>query len=193
MMYTIPRYPVHMIDVIALANGSRVTIRPMLPQDLGLQMQFFRSLSSEGRYNRFIARFEELPQSLAELFAKFDHRSHFVLLAEIFEDGQEIMIGEARYVVDSNDPGSCEFAIAVSDEWRANGIAKALLDRLEQEAITSGVTRMVAETLLSNEAMIRLGWRAGYTMKVHPEDPTLAKLEKSLQSTAKARSRGSKC
>jgi acetyltransferase len=174
-----------MIDVIALGNGSRVTIRPMLPQDLGLQMQFFRSLSSEGRYNRFMARFQELPRSLVELVANFDYRSHFALLAEIFEDGQEIMIGEARYVIDPNDPASCEIAIAVSDEWHANGIAKALLERLEQEAFASGVTRMMAETLRSNEAMIRLGRRAGYTIKAHADDPKLAQLEKHLQLTRK--------
>ena len=33
--YTIPRYPVHLIDVVQVADGSRVTIRPTLPQDVG--------------------------------------------------------------------------------------------------------------------------------------------------------------
>jgi hypothetical protein len=44
MTYTIPRYPVHLIDVVSAANGRRVTIRPMLPQDFKLQQEFFRSL-----------------------------------------------------------------------------------------------------------------------------------------------------
>ena len=33
MTYTIARYPVHLIDFVSAANGRRVTIRPMLPQD----------------------------------------------------------------------------------------------------------------------------------------------------------------
>jgi len=37
MTYTIARYPVHLIDVVTVANGGRVTIRPSLPQDLELQ------------------------------------------------------------------------------------------------------------------------------------------------------------
>ena len=54
MTYTIPRYPVHLIDVVRVADGSRVTIRPTLPQDVELQRQFFRTLSAEGRYCRFM-------------------------------------------------------------------------------------------------------------------------------------------
>ena len=46
MIYTIPRYPVHLIDVVDMADGHRVTIRPTLPQDVELQQEFFRSLSS---------------------------------------------------------------------------------------------------------------------------------------------------
>ncbi len=181
-MYAISHYPVHLIDVITLPDSSRITIRPMLPQDVELQMRFFRSLSAEGRYRRFMTRLQELPRAMAERFANIDYRSHIALLAEIFEDGGEIMIGEARYVINENDPTICEFAIAVSDEWRAHGIARALLERLEREAAASGVTRMVADTLLSNQPMLGLAWRAGYTVAANSEDPTLARLEKRLDA-----------
>ena len=46
MIYTIPHYPVHLIDIVPAANGRRVTIRPMLPQDFELQREFFHSLSA---------------------------------------------------------------------------------------------------------------------------------------------------
>ena len=152
MTYTIPRYPVHLIDVVRLADGSRVTIRPTLPQDAELQREFFRRLSAESRYCRFMTRLNELPEALAERFASIDYRSHLALLAEVFEDGRETMIGEARYVVDARDPETCEFAIAVADDWQAHGIARALLDRLERQAAASGIRRMVADTLITNKA-----------------------------------------
>ena len=132
--YTIPRYPVHLIDVVRVADGSRVTIRPTLPQDVELQRAFFRSLSAEGRYCRFMTRLNELPEALIERFARIDYRSHLALLAEVFESGRETMIGEARYIVDERDPETCEFAIAVADDWQTSGIASALLDRLERQA-----------------------------------------------------------
>ena len=180
MTYAIHRYPVHLIDVVRLADGSRVTIRPTLPQDAELQQEFFRSLSAESRHCRFMTRLNELPETLVERFASIDYRSHLALLAEVFEGGRETMIGEARYVVDERDSESCEFAIAVADDWQANGIARALLDRLERQAATSGIRRMVADTLLTNRAMIGLATRTGYAVRASREDATLARLEKSL-------------
>ena len=159
MTYTIPRYPVHLIDVVRVADGSRVTIRPTLPQDAELQREFFRRLSAESRYCRFMTRLNELPEALVERFASIDYRSHLALLAEVFEDGRETMIGEARYVVDARDPETCEFAIAVADDWQAHGIARTLLDRLERQAAASGIRRMVADTLITNRAMIQLAAR----------------------------------
>ena len=139
MTYTIPRYPVHLIDVVRLVDGSRITIRPTLPQDLELQREFFRSLSTEGRYRRFMGSLNELPEAMAQRFISIDYRSHSALLAEVFEDGREIMIGEARYVVDEYDPATCEFALAVAGDWQACGIGRALLVRLEREAEASGI------------------------------------------------------
>jgi GNAT superfamily N-acetyltransferase len=92
------------------------------------------------------------------------------------------MIGEARYVLDERDSESCEFAIAVADDWQANGIARTLLDRLERHAAASGIRRMAADTLLTNRAMIGLATRTGYAVRARREDATLARLEKSLSS-----------
>ena len=182
MTYTIGKYPAHLIDVMRV-YGSRITIRPTLPQDVDLQRAFFRSLSAESRYCRFMSRMSELPESLVERFTSIDYRGHVALLAEVFdESGQETMIGEARYVVEDRDPTTCEFALAVADEWRASGIARSLLERLEHQAAASGIHRMVADTLITNKAMQRLAARAGYAISARRGDAGLARLEKALAS-----------
>lgn len=179
MTYIIPRYPVHLIDVMHVPGG-RITLRPTLPQDAELQRQFFRSLSPEARHRRFMTQLDGLPETLIERFASIDYHTHLALLAEVFEDGRETMIGEARYVVDEREPDTCEFAIAVADGWRARGIARSLLTRLERQAAASGLRRMVADTLLGNAAMIGLARRAGFMVKAMGDDDGLARLEKSL-------------
>ena len=173
-------YPVHLIDVIRTADGRRITIRPTLPQDRELQKQFFRSLSAESRHSRFMTRFKELPDALAEQFASIDYRSHLALLAEVFDGGRETMIGEARYVVDANDRELCEFAISVADGWRRCGLGSALLSRLEHEAAASGIRLMSAHTLVSNNAMLGLAVRAGYRVVADRCDVSQANLEKKL-------------
>ena len=42
MTYQIHRYPAELIDVVHLAGGERIVIRPVLPQDADLTDQFFR-------------------------------------------------------------------------------------------------------------------------------------------------------
>jgi len=180
MIYTIARYPVHLIDVVRSFDGSRITIRPSLPQDVELQQTFFRSLSLESRYCRFLTRIGELPPAMAEAFANADHRRHLALIAEVFEGDREIMIGEARYIVDARDPGVAEFALAVADDWHAKGIARALLDRLEREAAANGLQALVADTLMTNAAMMALARRAGFAVRASRDDPGLARLEKQL-------------
>jgi acetyltransferase len=183
MTYAIHRYPVHLIDVVRLADGCRVTIRPTLPQDAELQQGFFRCLSAESRYRRFMTQLNELPEALLERFASIDYRSHLALLAEMFKDGRETMIGEARYVVDTRDPATCEFAIAVADDWQGRGIARSLLERLERQAAASGIRRIVADTLITNRSMIRLAARAGYIAHVSRTDESVARLEKPLTNS----------
>ena len=178
--YVIDRYPVHLIDVMGTADGRRITIRPTLPQDRELQKEFFRSLSAESRHSRFMTRFKELPDALAEQFASIDYRGHLALLAEVFDGGRETMIGEARYVVDANDRERCEFAISVADGWRRCGLGSALLSRLEHEAAASGISLMSAHTLVSNNAMLGLAVRAGYRVVADRCDASQANLEKKL-------------
>ena len=185
MIYTIGRYPVHLIDVIQAADGSRVTIRPTLPQDVELQRAFFRALSPLSRYYRFMTPASELPDTLVELFTNIDYRRHLALLAEVFDaTGREIMIGEARYVVDASDPTICEFAITVADDWHAHGIAHALLARLERQAAASGIRKMAADTVIANKVMRTLAARAGYSLNAHRKDFELARLEKMLVASA---------
>jgi acetyltransferase len=181
---SIGRYPAHLIDVVRLTDGTRVTLRPVLPQDADLQRAFFRSLSAKSRYSRFMTRLEELPETLAERFTCIDYRSHLALLAEVFDGRCGTMIGEARYVADDHDSTTCELAIAVADAWQESGIALALLERLEREAAALGFTRIVADTLITNEAMLGLARRAGYAVTANPEDRLLARLEKRLQPLA---------
>jgi acetyltransferase len=184
MTYSISRYPAHLIDVLRWPDGRSIIIRPTLPQDLELQRDFFRALSAESRYFRFMSPVNELPEAVAQGFFSIDYRSHLALLAEVVEDGRETMIGEARYVVDERDPAACEFALAVADEWQARGIGRALLERLERQAAACGIRRMVADTLLVNTRVMGLAARSGYEVRANLADAALARLQKNLPSSA---------
>ncbi len=174
------KYPPHLIDVMRLANGSRITVRPALPQDAELQRAFVRSLSEEARYFRFMTRLKELPDAMAERFTRIDYRSHVALIATHFAGPDETMIGEARYIVDECDATACEFAVAVADSWQGLGVARSLLTRLMSHAASSGISRIGGDTLAINKAMIALAKRAGFAAALKPGDGRLVRLVKDL-------------
>ena len=180
MTHGVPRDPVHLTHVMRVADATRVVVRLMLPQDAGLQPAFFRGLSPESRYGRFMAMVKDAPEALIERLTPVDHVHHLALLAVVIEHGREVMIGEARYVVDDEDASTCELAIAVADAWQRRGIGTALIERLQREASASGIHRMVAETLFGNLSMISLARRAGFAVRASREDARLAILEKRL-------------
>jgi acetyltransferase len=177
-----PRYPVELIDVVHLANGARVLLRPVLPQDLALQAPFFQGLSDESRYNRFLNPMRSFPPGLLERFTRIDHQSHVALLAETVSDGTEIVVGEARYVVDKHGD-SAEFAIAVADEFQGMGLGRLLLDRLACIAAHAGLSQLFGETLATNDNMLRLARKAGFSLEREPQAMELIRLTKALKSS----------
>jgi acetyltransferase len=163
-----PRYPVELIDVVVLPGSGRVTIRPVLSQDDVVTKAFFAAMSRNSRHNRFLRSFRELPEALLRQFMQVDYKTHLALIAEIFVDGREIAIGEARYVV-SPDGKTAEFAVSVADEWQGRGLGSVLLARLIAAAKNSGIETITGETLASNSAMLRLAQKAGFTYAFDPE------------------------
>jgi acetyltransferase len=182
-----PRQPAQLIGVINLADGRRVAVRPPLPQDLELLTGFFRALSDQARYFRFMTNYRELSERMARRFVEIDHVCHVALVAYVTNGGNQSMVGEARYILSTDDAGSAEFAVAVADGWQGLGLARALLARLSGHAAAAGVRRLVADTLASNAAMLELARAAGFTVSGNGADRRLLRLVKELSPKAERR------
>jgi acetyltransferase len=178
MTYQIHRYPADLIDVVTL-NGERVVIRPVLPQDEDLTTAFFGGLSATARQQRFLSAMRSLPAGLVKRLTQVDYTEHLALVAEVFRNGRETVIAEARYARGA-DRSVAEFAVAVAEPWQGLGLARLLLGKLIERAAHSGVRRLVGETLASNERMLKLAHSAGFAIKRSAEVRGVMHLEKAL-------------
>jgi RimJ/RimL family protein N-acetyltransferase len=177
MLYQIHRYPAELIDVIRLEDGRRVVIRPVLPQDDALTTTFFGNLPPSARYERFLAPMRNLPPELVKRFTHVDYADHLALVAVVVEDGEEVVVAEARYARLA-DASEAEFAISVAEAWQGKGLAQLLLGKLACRASTAGVRKIVGETLASNEKMLHLARKAGFTVRRSPDVRGVMLLEK---------------
>ena len=183
--YAIHHYPAHLIDRWTAADGRVVLVRPVLPQDDVIAQLFVRRLSAESRYHRFLVGLTELPPSMLSYFTQIDYTSHLALIAEIFKDGEEIQVGEARYVVDTahgDEPGTkhADFAIAVADDWQRMNVGGRLLRNLEHAAREAGVTHLEGDVLRDNRRALDFMLFRGFRARPNSEEARLVRVSKAL-------------
>jgi GNAT superfamily N-acetyltransferase len=164
-------------DLLRSRSGQHVTVRFVEPRDAEPLQNYFRSLTTRSRYNRFLGATRELPPSVLEDFIHIGEADRFSVIATMLVDGHEIIVGEARYAFEN---GSIEFGLSIDDRWQGHGIGKALLKNLECRAASFGADRLFGDTLRSNEAMIGLARNAGYGFMPSPGDWKLVRFAKQI-------------
>lgn len=166
-------------DVLRTRDGAAVSVRFVEPRDAGALQNYFRSLTQNSRYKRFLGATSELPPSLLEEFIHIGEADRFSVIATMLIGGRETIVGEGRYAFDS-DTASIEFGLSIGDRWQGHGIGKALLKNIECRAASFGATRLFGDTLRSNDAMIALARKAGYTFANSPGDWKLTRFQKQI-------------
>jgi acetyltransferase len=163
-------YPTEWIRVDTLKNDKPVEFRPIRPEDAEQEAEFVRGLSSESKYFRFMHAVEQLTPEMLSKFTKidYDREMAFVALAEN-DDGEEIIVGVSRYVINP-DWESCEFAVAIADDWKGVGLASKLMRLLIEHARFRGLKMMEGTVLKNNNNMAGLMAGLGFTPALDPDD-----------------------
>ncbi|HET7363574.1 MAG TPA: bifunctional acetate--CoA ligase family protein/GNAT family N-acetyltransferase [Burkholderiales bacterium] len=150
-------YPVELEQELALADGTRVRIRPIRPEDTDLEQRFFDSLSERSRYQRFMQHMQHLPPYLLARFTQLDYDRELALVA-LHADS---FIAVGRYAPNP-DGETAEFALVVGDAWQGKGLGRALLERLCEAARAAGYRALYGEILNANHDMLDLARRLGF-------------------------------
>jgi acyl-CoA synthetase (NDP forming)/GNAT superfamily N-acetyltransferase len=134
---------------VLLATGRAVRIRPSGDTDVAAMRSFYESLSDRSTYFRFFGLRPALLDPYIDPAAALDIEHRVVLLAY---DGDEL-IGIGEYIRVPGRP-EAEVAFAVADSHQHEGVATVLLEDLALIARAAGLTKLVAETLATNDAML---------------------------------------
>jgi RimJ/RimL family protein N-acetyltransferase len=138
------------VDLHALPDGRLITIRPIRPDDRERLQLSHERLSDQSRYRRFMTSKPTLSASDASYLVDIDGSDHYALVATVGTPEGEAIVGVARYIRLPSHPEIAEFAIVVGDDWQGQGIARELLGRLADAAVTRGVRRFAATIFADN-------------------------------------------
>jgi acetyltransferase len=152
-------YPLELEGEIVVAGGERLPVRPMRPEDAGLEARFFDGLSERSRYQRFMQHLSTLPPSMLARFTQLDYDRELALV--VLDPARQQFLAVGRYAPNL-DGTTAEFALTVGDAWQGKGIGRTLLERLCQRAREAGYTALYGYILDANKEMLDLAARLGF-------------------------------
>jgi RimJ/RimL family protein N-acetyltransferase len=171
-----PNWPPHLLH---LRDGAITTVEFVTMQDGAELQDYFLSLSSRARYNRFAGATSGLSnRELDQLVKIGDNGRYAVVVRRADRDGSPI-VGEARYALDRS-ARTLEFAVSVSEAFRGRGLGLALLFNLECRGRILGATTMFGDTLRTNGEMQGLARKAGFSFAATPGDWREIRLVKAV-------------
>jgi len=158
-----------------LKNGTTVRIRSIRADDKHRLSEAFRNLETESVYTRFFHHKKALTDAELKAATEVDFENVVALVVTVGKGEGEVIIGAGRYaVLPAGDlPQSAEVAFAVEEDYHGQGIAGRLMRHLVSIAREKGLSRLEAEVLPENKAMIRVFERSGLPVKRKFEGATL--------------------
>jgi acetyltransferase len=172
-------YPRDLVESSELSDGTRVTIRPIRPEDAIIEREFVNGLSQQSRYFRFMYSLTEITPDLLSRFTQIDYDREMALIAVTAENGDERQVGVARYYT-LPDQTSCEFAIVVADDFHNRGIARRLMRALVDAARSRRFTSMIGVVLTENRRMMDFVKSLGFKSELSAEDSNLMEVTLDL-------------
>lgn len=149
--------------------GKTVTIRPIRPDDAGMERDFLHRLSPEAKHYRFLGAVRELPAPELERLCNVDGENTMAFVATLAGSDGETEIGVGRYAPGGGEDAR-EMALTVADDWRGTGLDAELVRVLIEHARARGVKRLFFVELADNSTIRKLAKTLGMHASRHPDD-----------------------
>jgi len=152
----ISKYPSHFTKHVTLKDGTKVTLRPIKPEDEPRWLEMFKSFSLETVRYRFFRIIKDTPHEMRTRYCNIDYDREIGIVAEITENGQKRLIGVTRIIADPGSMEKAEFALVVSDKWQHLGLGAEFIDYTLEIAQKKGFKKIFGPVLKDNVPMINL-------------------------------------
>lgn len=165
-----------------LADGTRLRLRPIRPDDKAGLIAGMARLSPESRRRRFFSAKDRLSQSALAYLTEVDHADHFAWVALALDEPGQPIVGVARYIRVAGEPDGAEFALTVIDEYQGRGLGGLLFEALVVVARANGIERFVAHVLNDNLPMRGIVEDAGGRLEA--DEPGVLRSEIDISTPA---------
>jgi GNAT superfamily N-acetyltransferase len=129
-------------------------IRSIEPADATSLELFYAGLSIDSLDARFHGATRGISDAAARTFCGPDHDHREGLIATLPTPEGPVIVG--HLCLEPTGVGDVEMAIAVADAWQHRGVGRAMLSAAIDWAVRHGISRLRADVLWSNPAIVGL-------------------------------------
>ena len=166
-----------LVEMVALADGSSVLLRPIQPEDEAAHHVFAAKISREDSYLRFFQHLS--PNGLQRLLFRFTHLDYereMAFIAVTPDADKAETLGVARAVKDV-DSDSAEFAVLVRSDLKGLGLGEILARKIIDYSRATGTRRLSGQILTDNRRVLRLVRKLGFRLERVSGDTVEASLD----------------
>lgn len=161
-------YPEEYVAERTLKDGTKVTLRPIKPEDEPMWHELLGSCSTQSLWFRFSYLFKQTTHEMATRYCFIDYDREIGIVAEVEEQGQRKLIAVGRLVADA-DHDAAEYAVIVVDRWHSHGLGGLMTDYCCEIAKPWGVKKIVAEVSKDNTRMLATFRNRGFQLNEEQE------------------------
>jgi acetyltransferase len=168
-------YPTRYTTTWALSDGTEVTLRAIRPEDEPLEREMLSTLSEETMRARFFALIKDITHEMLVRFCNIDYDREMAIVAEKRGGDKREMVGIGRLIIES-DYRTGEYAVLVHDRYQGKGLGYKLVDAIIGIAHDKGLEEIHGDVLSTNEKMLNVARKLGFTATPLPDKVTRVQL-----------------
>lgn len=171
-------------EALRLLDGRRLIARPILPGDADTLRRSFGDLTPEEIRFRFLHPITELTPERARELTDIDRARAFALVIVEALPPERARIGAVARAIIDDGRRDAEFAIIVGREIGGFGLGAYLLQRIAEWSRKKGMRTLYGDVMVENQRMLRLARRMGFQFRMHPIEPQIVRIWRSLRTGA---------
>jgi acetyltransferase len=168
--FAVRPYPTEWERHLALADGQRILVRPVRPEDEAMYPGFFEHVSAEDIRLRFFAPLRALSHAFIARLTQIDYARAMAFVA--IDETRNELLGVVRLHSDANYQ-SGEYAILLRTDLKGLGLGWKLMELIIEYARGEKLERIEGQVLTENTAMLRMCGELGFDIRHDPGDPTI--------------------
>jgi len=170
-------YPIQYVSAWEAKDRTKVTIRPILPEDEALLVKFHHVLSEQSVLMRYLKPMMLQERVMHERLSRLSHVDYdreIALVAETTDEkGERLLMGIIR-LSRIHATNEARLSILVGDPYQGIGLGKELVHRAVEVAKNERMSRLNAILTADNQRMIRIFEQLGFQVRPVENEKLLA-------------------